>query len=227
MPAAGFNDSRNGIACMIPKPSFQKWRRFSPLVGLALIVLVTGQTCTPPADQDPGPNGNNSGNGGPNPQPEEKGLPAEQARVAFASQCALNVIQCTVAFPEAVIDLAGSPGQVVSKTPEGWIVQGTDGDGVEEIRLVGVLSTAGQGATELFYSWSKGATDTDPKTLRPGTEFSREIYPVVELREGFHYIRLTVTNDILVPSLESPTLGTIAENVYLYDFQEVEIEIRD
>ena len=156
-----------------------------------------------------------------------QGLAPEGQRAAFQSQCAQNVITCTVSFPVAVIGTGFLPGQVVTTTPAGLRIDGQDGDGVELVQLVGSGSTAGQGATQIFYSWSAGAIDPDPCTLTAGAEFSTQADPQVLLQAGFHYIRLTVRNDLPpIDSLDAGACGTFT-NYPRQDFEEFEIEVVD
>lgn len=166
------------------------------------------------------------GAGCPAPNPDA-GLVPEAPRAAFASQCALNVIECTTAFPVAVIEVEPGADQIVTETANGFLVQGYSGVGSEFVRLVGSNSEPGQGATEIFHSWSHAADDDDPRTLSEGEVFSTEADPVQEMQVGFHYIRLTVRNDIVVDQLVSPEFGVLYENTPLFDFVEVEIEVRD
>ena len=156
-----------------------------------------------------------------------QGLPPENQRSAFQSQCAQNVITCTTTFPVPVIGTGFLPGQVVTTTATGFRVQGADGDGSELVQLIGSGSAAGQGATQVFFSWSAGAGDPNPCTLAPGMEFSTEADPQIRLQAGFHYIRLTVGNDLLpIDSLDSDGCGTF-ENYVRRDFEEIEVEIVD
>lgn len=156
------------------------------------------------------------------------GLPGEQPRVATQSQCAQNVITCTTVFPEAVItaNAVDNPAQQISLTETGFLVEG-DGNGAGElVQLIGSLSRLGDNAANLTYSWSSAATDDDPCTLAPGTQFSTQADPEVGLSVGFHYIRLTVTNDNEV-DLFSEACGIDQLDVPASDFLEVEIEVRD
>jgi hypothetical protein len=156
------------------------------------------------------------------------GLPAENQRVAIQSQCAQNVITCTVKFPDAVINVAARPSQTVTPTATGFLVQGTDGNGVEPVHLIGSGSLASEDGSSntIFYSWSYGASDTNPLTLNPGTQFSTQADPLVLMKTGFHHIRLTVRNDIFREELSGPG-GVVATNTFLYDFLEIVIEVRD
>ena len=78
---------------------------------------------------------------------------------------------------------------------------------------------------------SGGASDADIRTLSAGTEFSNLANPTVDLAEGFHYIRLTINNDIFRAQVMGlgvfERLGLVHENVFSFDFVEVEIEVRD
>ena len=126
-------------------------------------------------------------------------LPAATVtRAPFLSQCAELAGLCTGSFPVAVLSVSGRDGQTISPTqnPEGFIVEGGDGDGVEMVSLRGGASGMGNVATELFYSWSYGATDEDVCTRSPGIEFSTESDPDVAMETGIHYIRLTVRNEL-------------------------------
>ena len=187
--------------------------RTVPLGILSMLAL--GQGCP-----DSGGNGGTGGaNGG--------GLPPENARVATQSQCAQNVITCTVTFPKARIQVIAGPGQVVTPTAKGFTVQGSNGNGSETVNLLGSTSTAGQGATQIFYSWSQGASDSNPLTLNPGTQFSTQPNPSVLMKKGLHYVRLTVTNDIFRDEITAPTGEVILRNVFQSDFVEVEIDVQD
>ena len=95
------------------------------------------------------------------------------------------------------------------------------------MKVIQALSTLGNGATQISYSWSTGATDDDPCTLTAGTEFSDAADPQVLLEEGFHYIRLTVENDVIQATLVLEGCDTTVENVPASDFVEVEVEVRD
>ena len=154
-------------------------------------------------------------------------LPAESARVAFQSPCAQNVIECTSSWPVAVASVAARHGQTVTETDTGFLVRQPYATGSVSVSLVGDQSTAGQGATQLNHTWSYGAIEDDPCTLTPGQTFASEANPSVELEPGFHYIRLTVENDIIRPSVESPTCGVFGENIPSFDFVELEIEVRN
>lgn len=179
------------------------------IVVTGAAALNLGSACAPPP-----PNAN-------------VGLPPETARLAFKSQCALNVITCTSSWPVALASVVPGPEQTVTPTETGFIVQGNGGNGTEPVYLVGEESTAGDGATQLFFSWSYAASDQDPQTLEAGIEFSTETNPIQEMQAGRHYIRLTVRNDIVRETVESDEFGVIAENVASYDFVELEIEVRD
>ena len=168
-------------------------------------------------------NGNDGSDDGDAPKP----LPPEDKRVAIQSQCAQNVLECTTSWPRGVIEIAVAPGQAVTETPDGFLLEGTDGDGVETVQLIGNASEMGEGASLILYSWSYGAGDEDPRTLRPGVEFATETDPVVMMEAGFHYIRLTVENDIICEFIQSPQFGVLAEDVPASDFIEIQIEVRD
>ncbi len=163
--------------------------------------------------------------GGGDGEAAEQGLAPEAKRVAFQSQCAQNVIECTSSWPTAVVDVPALAGQTVTETAAGFVIEGAI-HGAATVQLVGSNSDPGAGAQAIFYSWSNGATDDDPATLAPGTEFSMEADPLVTLRTGFHYIRLTVENDIVREQVVSPDFGVIAEEVPSFDFVEVEVDVR-
>lgn len=154
------------------------------------------------------------------------GIPAEQQRVAFQSQCAQNVITCTTRFPTAVIDIQQRFGQSVTETAAGFLVTDATAFGHVPVQLKGGGSEAGTDATMLSYSWSFGATDDDPCTMTPGEEFSTEPETLVFLGRGFHYIRLFVQNDVIFPVIQSEECGVIGENIGGFHFVEVEIEVR-
>ena len=186
--------------------------------ALALTAGLLAHGCTG------GPAGGGNGDGGGN---GRDGLPPETQRAAFQSQCAQNVITCTVSFPEAVVRVEATGNQQATETAAGFRVRGYDGDGVEIVQLIGSDSNRGQGASEIFYSWSVGASDGDPCTLVPGEPFSTEANPQVLLQARLHYVRLTVTNDLPpLDTIDSPECGTF-ENFRKQDFQEVEIEVVD
>ena len=154
-------------------------------------------------------------------------LPTEDKRVAIQSQCAQNVLECTNSWPRGVIDIVTASGQAVTETADGFLIEGTDGDEVELVQLIGNGSEMGEGASLILYSWSYGATDEDPRTLGPGVEFSTKVDPAVRMEAGFHYIRLSVANDIICEFVQSPQFGVLAENVPASDFIEIQIEVRD
>ena len=85
----------------------------------------------------------------------------------------------------------------------------------------------GQGATQIFFSWSAGAADPDPCSLTPGTEFSTQADPQVFMQAGLHYIRLTVFNDLPpINDLDAGACGTF-QNFVRQDFEEFEVEVVD
>jgi hypothetical protein len=178
------------------------------------LLLSLGQGC-PPA-------------GGNNPPPPEtdKGLAAEPARIAFASQCALNVITCTRFFPKPSIDVVAGPNQSVTRTPTGFLVIGYDNDDAEDVHLVGSHSGWGEEATQVWYTWSHAAADDDPTTMSDGPVFSTEPDPIQRMANGMHHIRLRMQNDNIRDIL-TPQQTIFASGVQLYDFVEVQIEVRD
>ncbi len=154
-------------------------------------------------------------------------LAPETARVAIQSQCAQNVINCTTSWPEAVVAVESIGGQMVTLTDTGFLIEGTDGNGQETVRLLGSDSVPGDGATLTSFEWSFGATDEDPTTLASGTVFSDDETEDVALATGFHYIRLTVENDIIREVIASDEFGVLFQDTPSFDFIELEIEVRD
>lgn len=187
-------------------------------------------------------NGDDDSNGNDNGTPTDPGLLSTSQRTAFQSQCAQNVLECTTIWPEAVaaLDLSrrgpdqgfgvlGNNGEFTVTGSDGngrFVVTGTDGDGSEPIPLRGDMSVVGNEATTLTYSWSHAATDADKCTLVPGPVFSTDPNPLQRMEVGFHYIRLTVTNDN-IRDITSDECGLIAESSGLFDFVEFEIEVRE
>jgi len=153
-------------------------------------------------------------------------LAAETARVAFQSQCAQNIIECTTSWPVAIVEVVAGEGQTVTVSSNGILVEGVDGDGQEWVNLVGSGSTMGDGATVIEYAWTFGATDADPQTLAAGDVFSVAADFSQRMAVGKHYIRLGVINDIVREQVVSDEFGVIAENVPSFDFVELEIEVR-
>jgi hypothetical protein len=167
--------------------------------------------------------------------PLPQALAPETARVAIQSQCAQNVINCTTSWPEAVIAVEPIGGQTVTLTDTGFLVEGTDGNGQETVRLVGTNSVAhsipdeqpGDRPSLTSFEWSFGATDEDKTTLAPGTVFSDDSTDDVPMAVGFHYIRLTVENDVIRDLVVSDEFGLLFQDVPSFDFVELEIEVRD
>ena len=160
-------------------------------------------------------------------EPLPQALAPETARVAIQSQCAQNVINCTTSWPEAVVAVEAIGGQTVTLTDTGFLVEGTDGNGQETVRLVGTDSAPGDGGTITSFEWSSGATDEAPTTLAAGTVFSNNSTDDVPMAVGFHYIRLTVKNDIIRDQVVSDEFGLLFQDVPSFDFVELEIEVRD
>ena len=152
-------------------------------------------------------------------------IQADNARVAFQSQCAQNVITCTSSFPTAVISVQARHGQQVERTGN-RITVWQSGHGAVWVQLRGRDSDAGSVSTAVDFSWSARATDDDPCSMAAGDVFSTLADPLVLLEPGFHYIRLTVSNDVILSRVESDECGLIGENVPAFDFLEVEIEVR-
>jgi hypothetical protein len=160
--------------------------------------------------------------------PPTNAIPAGTARVAIQSQCAQNVITCTSSWPTATMRVEANEGSTVTMTASGFLVAGDTPTGPEglAVNFIGTDSDAGNGAATITYSWSYGASDEDPCSLAPGIEFSTEANPTATLAPGFHYIRLTVRNDIVRDRVESDTCGLVGENVASFDFVELEVEVR-
>lgn len=160
-------------------------------------------------------------------EPSGPVIESVSARVAFQSPCAQNAIECTSSWPVAIAGVRDVSGQTVTETDTGFIVVADRAHGSVPVHLRGSESTAGDGATQLRYSWSTGATQDDPCTLSPGEEFSTAANPVVNLAPGLHYVRLTVENDIIRDVVESETCGVFGENIPSFDFVELEIDVRN
>lgn len=161
------------------------------------------------------------------------GLPAEDtARFALQSQCGQAVIECTSDWPIPRINVLAGDGQTVTATETGFLVQGSDANGQELVQLIG-SNSSGTGTKDppvdvtLSFSWTSLAIDTDPCTLDSGDEFSTDVDPVVLLEAGFHYIRLSLANDILQAELVLADCDTTLQDVPSFDFLEIEIEVRD
>lgn len=185
--------------------------------------------------------------GGGGPPPDNGGnddvIPADDTpHLPFQSLCAQNVIACTTSWPQ--IDWEIGPAfttQTVEQTdPDGvpgFLVIEEDAEGAITVQLSD-LSTATDPANALAAtariisrSWSFGAEDDDPCSALPGMEFSTEPNPMVRLEPGFHYIRLTITNDISRSEDElqsdqcGPSFSTSATGST--DFLELEVEVRN
>lgn len=160
-------------------------------------------------------------------QPAGPVLSPVSQRVAFQSPCAQNAIECTSSWPVAIARVREVGSQIVTETDAGFIVRLPGAHGSVPVHLSGSDSTAGDGATQLSFSWSAAATQDDPCELTPGDEFSTLANPVVNLAIGLHYIRLTVENDIIRDVVESETCGVFGENIPSFDFVELEIDVRN
>lgn len=154
-------------------------------------------------------------------------LPPEQLRVAFQSQCAQNVIECTGSWPTAVVTIDPLASQTITETATGFILTDPNGGDSVTVQLIGSDSLAGEGAVALTHSWSSSAVIDDPCSLPPGTEFSSEENPTIEMAPGFHYIRLTVSNDIIRDQVPLEGCDNVLMNVASFDFLEIELEIRN
>lgn len=154
------------------------------------------------------------------------GIPAENQRVAFESQCGLNVIVCTTSWPTAVASVIAGEGQTVTPTADGYLIEVMGGAGAVPVQFRGADSIPGNTATSLSYSWSYGAVDSNPCTLAPGYPVATIANPVLSLSPGFHYIRLSVVNDVIRDQVVSDDCGVIAEDTGSFDFVELEIEVR-
>jgi hypothetical protein len=178
-------------------------------------MILTASGCNPPA----------GGGGGAEPAGFAS---ADEQRATFQSQCAQNVINCTTSWPTPIAGVVSARrGQTVEQVDDNrFLVRATDRNMSEEIQLVGSNSMLGDGATTLSYSWTIGAMDDDPNSLTPGTEFSTEADPLVTLQAGFHYIRLTVTNDNR-RDFVAPDGEVLQEDALAFDFVEIEVEVDD
>jgi hypothetical protein len=200
------------------------------LLLTATAMLALGQRCSAPAAPEPADPLSSQTT-----VTQDRILPAENQRAAFQSQCAQNVIVCTVAFPSARIKVMAGPDQQITPTHNGYIVQGSDYDGYENVHLVGSHSDPGQTErvapfrtpSQLFFSWSQGASDADPLTMQPGEEFSKDADVSVRMSAGLHYVRLTVRNDIVKAHVLSPNGQVLFRDYTATDFVEVEIDVRD
>jgi len=160
-------------------------------------------------------------------QTQGNALAAETTRATFQSPCAQHVIDCTTSWPVAIAGVAALLGQSVTKTATGYLVEQLGAPGSVPVYLIGSTSTVGDGATELTYSWSSGATRGDPCRPTPGRQFSTFPNPTVFLAPGFHNIRLTVENNIVQDVVESAACGVVGRNIPNFDFVELEVEVRD
>lgn len=160
-------------------------------------------------------------------QPSGPVLSPVSQRVAFQSPCAQNAIECTSSWPVAIARVREVGSQIVTETDAGFIVRLPGAQSSVPVHLAGSDSTAGNGATQISFSWSAAATQDDPCELTPGDEFSTLADPVVNLAIGLHYIRLTVENDIIRDVVESETCGVFGQNIPSFDFVELEIDVRN
>lgn len=160
-------------------------------------------------------------------QTPSNAIAAETTRAIFQSPCAQDVIDCTTSWPVAVAGFAALPGQTVTQTDLGYLVEQPGALGLVPVYLIGSASTMGDGATQSTYSWSSGATQGDPCRLTPGDEFSTFPNPTVYLAPGFHNIRLTVENNIVRDVVESEVCGVLGESIPSFDFVELEVEVCD
>ena len=165
-------------------------------------------------------------------------------RAPYESWCAQLVMTCTSSWPLPIMDVAVGAGQTVVRTlePPGFVINGSDGDGVETVSFLGNRSGPGSADAcrpddpdalkpppeEMHFSWSYGATEEDPCLLTPGTEFSTEADPTVTLEAGVHYIRVWLRNeqehDAQMSGVEA--CGMIPAD-FKRDFVERRIEVRD
>ena len=204
------------------------------------LCLVAG--CPPGGGGPPPDNGGNDGDPPPDNGGNDDVIPADDTqKVPFQSLCAQNVIACTTSWPQIDWEIPAFTTQTVVKTePDGvpgFLVIEEGAAGGVTVQL-NDLSTAtdpdnalAATARIISRSWSFGAEDDDPCSALPGMEFSTEANPMVRLEPGFHYIRLTITNDISrsVDELQSdqcgPSFSTSAAGST--DFLELEVEVRD
>jgi len=154
-------------------------------------------------------------------------LPATSARVAFQSPCAQNAIECTSSWPTAIASVEAREGQTVTTTTAGFLVNAPGSSSSVPVQFVGDDSILGNDATILNYSWTYGASQDDPCFLTPGEEFAITARPIAHLAPGLHYIRLTVENDIVRDTVESPVCGIFGTDITSFDFIEFEVEIRN
>lgn len=188
--------------------TFQRYRAFAGIfAAFAVAAIITGCVTVP--------------------DPQAQIIPATtNPRVAFQSQCAQNVVECTSSWPTVSASVAAMAGQTVTVTSNGYLVEETGGSGAVEVQFLGVSSEPGSTASDINYEWSYGASDTDPCTLAAGTVASTETNPELLLAEGFHYIRLTVQNQVLDAPIESDECGVISQDTGKFDFVELEVEVR-
>lgn len=181
-------------------------------------------------------NTNDSNNNTTQDPPPKTGLASETQRDAIQSQCAQNFTTCTVVYPRAHAAVVAATGQQVSVTTRldangletrTYHVAGIDHSGSEVVHFLS-NSTPGLNATIILYQWSAGASDKAPATLAPGPiVFSDQPNPTVELQTGLHYIRLYIENSNKGDITINESGDTLHENVNLYDFEEIEVEVRD
>ena len=184
--------------------------------------------------------------GGGGPPPDNGGnddvIPSDDTpHLPFQSLCAQNVIACTTSWPQIDWEIPAFTTQtVVKREPDGvpgFLVIEEGAEGAVTVQL-NDLSTAtdpdndlAASAMIISRSWSFGAEDDDPCSALPGMEFTTEPNPMVRLEPGFHYIRLTITNNISRTEAElqsdqcGPSFSTSA--VGSTDFLELEIEVRN
>jgi hypothetical protein len=183
--------------------------RWIVLLCIASVVMIGGTACVTQPD---------------NPA---QAIPASTQRVAFASQCALNVVTCTTSWPTADATIVAADGQTVTEvTTNSFVVEVTGGSGGVPVKFQGIGSDPGNTATDLSFSWSYGATDNDPCTLTPGTEVSTESNPELLLATGFHYIRLTVVNDVIRDEVVLDGCTETLQDVGSFDFVELQVEVK-
>jgi hypothetical protein len=211
---------------------------------MAAIALVSPSCVYPPPGNDNDPSANKNDNApkanendndidngndnvvDPPPGSEENPLPPEPKRFTIQSQCGQLVIQCTVNYPGPMIEIIPMEGQqVFAAEGDDFVIEGVGDEGIQAIQLAGINTNPGTEANVVRYQWSYGASDFDPCSLEPGPEFSVEENPLVHLEPGFHYIRLTVVNDIQQASVSTARCGTLP-SAPSADFLEIEIEVR-
>lgn len=200
-------------------------RRFAlGIVAFPALVLVSACTVSGGGDGGGGGQGGRDAAGG-------AALSAEAERPPIRSRCAQGAINCTTCWPqfepEMRLLLADGSQTVTGNAADGYVLQGSNGNGVEVLHLRGRESRPGNNSDTLLFSWSSGANDTDIETLEPGPEFSTDADPNVQVEAGFHYIRLTIRTDVVCDPSENEPFDPETMQGGAYDFVEFQVEVRD